>query len=595
MSAISERAGFETDTFYFNLDLAAQLSPDLYEQMCEHRGNLTGEWLFAEAAFGTEAPEEGDAFLASFPSEGAWAKKIGKDPEFLVNLRRNVLPSFIESCLSRVDWSRYGAVGFSSTFQQNVACLALAKRIKERHPAVSIVLGGANMEAEMGPEYARAFPYIDYVVSGEGDLVFPALLHALSSKRFAAPLTGVTHRNGDGSLHCGGQAAPVMDLDVSPVPNYVAYFDRAIELGLLPHYKSEWALPVESSRGCWWGKKYHCTFCGLNGKGMSFRAKTPDRFLAELTELARRHNIASFEAVDNILDLKYLPDVFASIERNRTDYRFFYEVKSNLNRAQIQSLFRGGVRCVQPGIESMSSHVLQLMRKGCTMLQNVRCLKWCFYYNISVGWNLILGFPGETEEDYRQQLKVLECITHLEPPKSINRIWLERFSPYFHDRERFPVLNVRPQASYRYVYPRHVDLEKVAYFFDYEMGDTVSDSQHQPAKAFVSQWQQDWSSGNRHSLSYRRTADGLLIDYNWGADKNGTYTLSGALALIYELCVETIHTPRQVVEHLRQWPQEYDFSEDEVRDAMDEYCRGRLMLAEDDKYFSLAIPSNPNW
>jgi hypothetical protein len=56
-----------------------------------------------------------------------------------------------------------------------------------------------------------------------------------------------------------------------------------------------------------------------------------------------------------------------------------------------------------------------------------------------------------------------------------------------------------------------------------------------------------------------------------------------------------MRTPRQVVEHLRMAPQKYDFSEDEVRDAMDEYCRGHLMLAEDDKYFSLAIPSNPNW
>ena len=595
MTAICEQEGFETDAHHFNLDLAAQLSPDLYEQMCEHRGNMTGEWLFAEAAFGTEVPKEGTDFFASFPNERAWAMKIGKDQEFLADLRGRVLPAFIESCLTRVDWSRYDAVGFSSTFQQNVACLALARRIKERFPNVNIVFGGANMEAEMGPEYARAFPFIDYVVSGEGDLVFPALLRALSSKRLDGVLTGVTRRTANGSLQCGGQAPPVTNLDVSPVPNYTAYFDRVIELGLLPHYKSDWSLPVESSRGCWWGKKYHCTFCGLNGLGMSFRAKTPDRFLNELGALASKHSISSFEAVDNILDLQYLPAVFAKIEESRTDYRFFYEVKANLTRSQIHSLFRGGVRCVQPGIESMSSHVLQLMRKGCTMLQNVRCLKWCFYYNIRVGWNLILGFPGETQEDYQEQLKVLKCISHLEPPKSMNRIWLERFSPYFNDRERFPVLNIRPQASYRYVYPTHVHLEKVAYFFDYEMANTVPDSEHQPAKAFVSQWQQDWNSDRRHNVSYRRTSDGLFIDYNWGPEKTGTYTLTGALALIYEFCVETMHTPRQVVEHLRQSPEKYDFSEEEVRDAMDEYCHGRLMVSEDDKYFSLAIPSNPNW
>jgi len=229
------------------------------------------------------------------------------------------------------------------------------------------------------------------------------------------------------------------------------------------------------------------------------------------------------------------------------------------------------------------------------MLQNIRCLKWCFYYDIRVGWNLIFGFPGETTEDYQKQLEVLSCITHLEPPKSINRIWLERFSPYYHDRDRFPVLNVRPQASYRYVYPQHVDLEKVAYFFDYEMGETVPESEHQAVKAFVSKWQEDWNSDRRHGLSYRRTADGLLLDYNWGPEKNGTYSLTGPLALIYEFCVETMHTPRQVVDYLQQSPEKYDFSEEEVRDALNEYCSGRLMISEDDKYFSLAIPSNPNW
>jgi hypothetical protein len=56
-----------------------------------------------------------------------------------------------------------------------------------------------------------------------------------------------------------------------------------------------------------------------------------------------------------------------------------------------------------------------------------------------------------------------------------------------------------------------------------------------------------------------------------------------------------MRTPRQVVEHLRQSPGKYDYSEEDVRDAMDEYCDGRLMISEDDKYFSLAIPSNPNW
>ena len=594
MTAIAEQAGFETDAIYFNLDLAAQLSPHLYEALCEHRGHMTGEWLFANAAFGDQAPGGPDDFFLAFPDEVAWAKKVGKNQDFFLHLRQVVLPSFIEDCLNIIDWRRYEVVGFSSTFQQNVACLALASRLKRDFPSLKLVFGGANMEDDMGPEYARAFPFIDYVVSGEGDTLFPALLNSLASRQPPKHLPGLTSRNGHG-LQPGGQAAPFTDLDASPVPNYNAYFERVDQLGLLDTYREDWALPVESSRGCWWGKKYHCTFCGLNGLGMSYRAKAPDRFLAEIAELAGKYQISSFEAVDNILDLKYLPAVFANIEQSKTDYRFFYEVKANLTRAQLQSLCRGGVRCLQPGIESMSSHVLQLMRKGCTMLQNVRLLKWCLYYNIRVGWNLLFGFPGETEEHCRRQLEVLKCITHLEPPKSAARIWLERFSPYYYDQERFPVTNVRPQASYSYVYPSHVDLNKIAYFFDYEMGDTVSADAHKPTQAFVAEWQKQWNSDQRHTVSYRSIGDSLLLDYFRGSEKNGTYKFSGPLALIYEFCVETAHSPRQVIEHLQQSPQGYDFTEQDVRDALDEYCLAQLMLTEDDKYFSLAIPSNPNW
>ena len=594
ITAVAEQAGFEVDVYHFNLDLAAQLSPALYENFCEHRGNLTGEWLFAPAAFRSSAPSDEASYFRAYPEELEWARKLGKDEAFLVDLRQRVLPSFIENCLTAVDWSRYRVAAFSSVFQQNVACLALARRIKECYPNIASVLGGANMEGDMGREYARAFPFLDYIVSGEADHAFPALLRTLAENGQAAGLPGVLAIAAGGDIS-GSQAASVKDLDALPVPNYRPYFERAIQLGLLPHYKAGWMIPFESSRGCWWGEKAHCTFCGLNGLGMTFRAKSPERVLEELSELARRHRICSFEAVDNILDHHYIENFFAKIEEAKLDYRFFYEVKVNLTRAQIKALYRGGVRNIQPGIESMSTRILQLMRKGCTMLQNVRCLKWCLYYGIRVGWNLLSGFPGETEADYQKQMEVLRSIEHLEPPSGCDRIWLERFSPYYTDRQTFPVFNVQPQASYRYVYPEHVNLDKAAYFFDYEMGDTLGAGAYADVEARIAQWQKDWQSDQRHSLTYRRTADGVLVDFNWGPRRQGTYTLSGALGRIYESCIETMHSVDHVVRCLRASPEGYEFPPEEVREAMDEFCRGHLMCSEDGKYLSLAIPSNPNW
>jgi ribosomal peptide maturation radical SAM protein 1 len=594
VGAIAEAAGFPTDLHHFNLDLAAQLGPELYEQLCERRAHMTGEWLFAPAAFGAEAPGDEASYLAAFPGELDWVRGLGRDQGFLAALRQDVLPGFVQKCVDAVDWSQYRVVGFSSLFQQHVASLALARRIKERYPQVLVVFGGANMEGEMGLAYVNAFPFIDYAVSGEADEVFPQLLDSLRRARRHLRLPGVVARTRLGVVD-GGQAPPVHDLDRLPVPRYEAYFERAEALGVARHYAPTWTIPYESSRGCWWGQKHHCTFCGLNGQGMDYRSKRAGRVLRELTELVEKHRICSFMAVDNILDLKYVKDLFGEIERAKVDYCFFYEVKANLNREQIRGLYRGGVRRVQPGIESLSSHVLALMRKGCTMLQNVRCMKWCRYYGIGVNWNLIWGFPGETEEDYRGELDVLQAITHLEPPVGSGRIWLERFSPHFTD-EAFPVRHRRPEASYLHVYPGHVDLMKAAYFFDYQMEDTIDGSLHRATHEHVEAWRASWRDpATRHSLTYRRTAEGVLIDFDWGPERRGTYNVTGVNANIYEYCTDTIRSPGQVAEYLLQLSPELAFELVDVREALDEFCRARLMLGEDDKYLALALPSNPNW
>ncbi len=590
LKAVIEQAGFTADTFHLNLELAARLPLKDYEALGQHRGHMTGEWLFSVAAFGEAAHLDDEAYFAAFPDEVVWLEKCRKDRSYLIQLRHEILPSFINDCLKIVDWDSYDVIAFSSTFQQNVACLALARLIKENFPNAIIAFGGANMEDEMGPEYARSFPFIDYVMIGEGDCLFPALLRALAVGKVSELMPGLVARTPTGIIG-SGQAQPNHNLDALPIPNYDEYFDRAKRLDLLRFIDAPVALPFESSRGCWWGQKNHCTFCGLNGLGMTYRSKSPQRVLRELSELAKKYRISYFEAVDNILDVKYIKDFFSEIQATRTDYQFFYEVKANLNHDQIRNLYLGGVRAIQPGIESLSTHVLQLMRKGTTMLQNVLILKWARYYRIQVAWNLLWGFPHETEEDYRQELEVLKLISHLQPPFGCTRIWMERFSPYFVERDNVSIHNLRPEASYQYVYPPHVDLEKIAYFFDYTMENTVTDEVHEETRRWVEKWQQCWST-EPDTLSYRRTQDALFVDDNRG-ERRGTYAFYGPMALIYEYCSETMRGATQVLHYLELIG--YHYSKDEVVDALKKFCRSGLMVSENNKYLALALPTNPNW
>ena len=149
---------------------------------------------------------------------------------------------------------------------------------------------------------------------------------------------------------------------------------------------------------------------------MRFRSKSPPRVLDEFAQLARRYRSFRLEAVDNILDIAYLKDLFPVLAATETGYEIFYEVKANLSREQLRLMAQAGVTHIQPGIESLSSNVLLLMRKGVRAIQNVNLLRWSQYYGIHVSWNILWGFPGETQQDYAEQAAVIPDLFHLPPP-----------------------------------------------------------------------------------------------------------------------------------------------------------------------------------
>ena len=126
----------------------------------------------------------------------------------------------------------------------------------------------------------RAIDCIDAAVIGEGDEPFP-LLNALAGGTDPGPVPGVAWRV-DGQVLA--PASPPSELDNLPVPDYEEYFALAEDLGMVsPEGNRNVWLPIETARGTPAGAKHHCTFCGLNGTSMSFRSKSPERVLDELS------------------------------------------------------------------------------------------------------------------------------------------------------------------------------------------------------------------------------------------------------------------------------------------------------------------------
>ncbi|MCP9493230.1 MAG: RiPP maturation radical SAM C-methyltransferase [Pyrinomonadaceae bacterium MAG19_C2-C3] len=547
---------------------------------------FAGDWLFTQSLYGAQ-PDNDKAYIDRVLRD-TWRRKT-EDIERLESLRTFV-PHFLDYCLTSIAWDDYAIVGFTSTFEQNIASLALARRIKTLYPHLAIVFGGANWEAGMGEELHRQFPFVDFVCSGEAEETLPHLVATIlnqdTTNESFSTLPGIVYRHRDGASIYTGHAAMVRDMDALPIPDYTDYFrdlhSSTLAASIMP------ILLFETSRGCWWGAKSHCTFCGLNGGTMAFRSKSPRRALDELEFLADRWRIEMIEAVDNILDMKYFDQMLPALARANRSFQIFYEVKANLSREHVAMLSRAGVTRIQPGIESMSDHVLKLMRKGTTALRNIQLLKWCKEYGVTAEWNILYGFPGETEEDYRRMLELFPAIRFLNPPSACGPVRMDRFSPYFNTPSDFGLTNVRPLETYRYLYPFAGDgLHRLAYYFDYDY-EPQSDPRGAATDtiAYAADWLANPEPGTL-SLIARTDGTSQLIDTRRTAFVH-ELTLTGLEHEAYNYCDE-FHPAASVVRHLRRTFPRAVFDDNNVKEFLDSMTANLLMVSDGENYLSLAL------
>ena len=587
LKAVTERRGFPVRTYHAYLDFAVQIGVDYYKLLCQHRGTLIGDWLFSLEAFGDTAPDPDARMLDEIADSLSYLGASPEDArEKLIRIRSNDVPIYLDGLVDNFPWDEVAVAGFSSTFQQSAASFALARRLKQCYPRIITVFGGANFDSEMGPELVRAVDCIDAAIIGEGDTAFPRLLDALAAGGSLDHVPGLARRQGE-QVTVTAPTPPADQLDDLPAPDYDEYFQRAEDLGVLPRtgLRNVW-LPIETGRGCWWGAKHHCTFCGLNGATMRFRSKSAERVLNELAEQARRYRCFHFEAVDNIVDMAYFTKLFPLLAARETGYEIFYEVKANLTREQLRLMAQAGVTHIQPGIESLSSSVLRLMRKGVRASQNINLLRWAHYYGINVDWNLLWGFPGETEQDYAEQAALIPHLRHLPPPVGYARIWLERFSPMFTEPETFRLRRRSPERSYRYVYPDDVDLERVAYFFDYELDGGLPDSTYAGVRHAVEDWSRAWQNGSPPVLKYCSAPHFVQIYDERQPGDGGTYTLEDTLADLYLACADRPTTAAAVRRSLN-----LDLPAEGIRQVFEEFQRLGLMFLDEQFVLALAVPA----
>jgi ribosomal peptide maturation radical SAM protein 1 len=591
LSALLKAQGIPVECHHLNVRFAHKIGVPLYEMICEKRA-LFGEWLFSYLLF-RDNPKRMDYPRLFKPVFEQIAQQSGHPIGYFEDMATRMAPQFLTSALTSIDWGQYKLVGFTSTFDQNVASLTMAKLIKDVYPHVKIVFGGANYDGEMGLEYFRAFPFIDHVVVGEGEVTFPALVrHIVEGVESPYP-QGVTYRK-DGHIGFTPNTTLFTDFTKMGPPDYDDYYHLLAELGDAAQGLDR-VLLYEGSRGCWWGEKHHCTFCGLNAQSMKFRAKSSEQVASEMGYLSNRYDTARFRLVDNIIDMKYVENLFGKFAADHCDLDVFIETKSNLQKSQIRTLAVGGVKCMQPGLESLSLTQLRAMDKGVTPLQNILCLKWSFYYRVAVSWNILLGFPGETNEDYLRQIDLIPLLLHLQPPEATGKFWLERFSPYYTKPQEYGVRITGPGMAYEYVYDSaQVDLTKIAYDFEYELDNWPVDPHlYQELVAAIEGWQRLHASNDRPFLYFSKAMNYVTVYDGRNPQSPTRQRYDGAAARIIEICNEAAKSVEQIRAALGDSSLKPAVPGEEVTDALAVLTSRRILYEERGKYFTLAIPENP--
>ncbi|HKS41419.1 MAG TPA: RiPP maturation radical SAM C-methyltransferase [Blastocatellia bacterium] len=579
-----ERAGIPAQPFSLFMYFGSHIGWRINEAIADVWPSMVGEWIWTKAAFGDELDADRDEYFERYERVfRAICERAGCTTRDIKRVRKEAAMSFIDFCVNSIDWNRFGLIGFSVVFQQMLASVGLARALKDRYPHIPIIMGGAGFEDDIADEIMRNCPQIDYVHCGDAELSFPEMVRRLYKGESMTGLRGVMWRD-QNQVNYAGRAPNFSDMNSTPVPDFDEYFYARNEGGYEKFEDArEVLLPLETARGCWWGMKNHCTFCGLNRSGMEFRAKDADNVVGQLEALSKRYKIFHFNAIDNILAPEYTAELFGRLAEAKTDFRLHYEIRPSLSRAQLREMRKGGLFSVQPGVESFSTNILKIMRKHTTGLRNLELIKWTTYYDIHNFYNILVRFPGETPEDYALQSLIVSKITHLQPPYAIVKARADRGSPMFEEPGTQSISRLRPAACYEFIFPKdRFDLRRVSYYFDHKMDNTVEDSQYEELFSRVAYWQESWRQSYRPYLRYRKAWASILIQDGRKRPARSFQFADGAAAL-YEYCADG-RTRSDIENQFNGEPW--------IEGALDEFVDKDLIIHLDNRYLSLALPEN---
>lgn len=298
----------------------------------------------------------------------------------------------------------------------------LGRAAKAMFPEKPIILGGWHPSL-LATQTAET-DFVDAVVRGQGERVIVELLDRLQAGEDLEGLKGVSYKEGG----CVRHNPPSELTPITECPR------KAYQLADVDAYQRitgrRWLMYV-SSLGC----PYDCSYCtNAAVYERKWNALPAEQVTEEIAELVITHRLDLLWVVDDnfLVDLRRVVHIAEGIIRHNLNFQWSIQATTNLvcklSVEELKLLRRSGLQQICHGAESASASVLASMNKRWQTTEMIReAAARCVAAGIRPSFNIIFGYPGETEADRRETIDVIRDMCERYPGAEF---WTNIFTPY---------------------------------------------------------------------------------------------------------------------------------------------------------------------
>ncbi|MBU1201532.1 MAG: B12-binding domain-containing radical SAM protein [Nanoarchaeota archaeon] len=306
------------------------------------------------------------------------------------------LDSFIDRCVQNILFFNPGVVGFSLYMSTLNFSSLLAERIKQLNSKILIVGGGPECK-RLGEDYLKESPF-DIFILGEAEHSLANLMNCVKKKLSLRRVPGVLIKE-NGDVFFSGKEQKIEDVSSLPFPDY-SNFD-------IEKY-TQCILPISMSRGC----INSCTFCADTYIWGAYRFRKAESVFFEMKRMLKNYKHNKFVFVDstfngNIGEVEKLCDLIITAKMNIT-WSAKVIPRKEMTFDLLKKMRLAGCDYLAYGVESGSQRVLDNMKKRVDLEDVKRVIKDTYLAGINACCFLIVGYPTETENDFKKTLNFIK-------------------------------------------------------------------------------------------------------------------------------------------------------------------------------------------